>query len=231
MAFDDHKNFAYSTVATAPSPADSGTSLDVQSGDGSKFPTPPFNATVWPANQQPTTSNAEIVRVTAISTDTFTITRAQEGSSARSIQVGDQIAATITAKSLTDIENSMVKAYVSSENNAPFATDTVGSWVDITDVSINITLSSTRDVYCLFDCHVYHTTAGKDIHLRILRNSTVISHERRVHCDSAVAQYPVVVAALDKNVSAGSYTYKVQAYTDTAKLRVNSVKGLKVLVI
>ena len=104
MSFDAHKNFAYSTVATAPSPASSGTSLVVASGDGAKFPAVPFNATVWPANSQPTTANAEIVRVTGISTDTFTITRATESTSARSIGVGDQIAATITAKTVTDIE-------------------------------------------------------------------------------------------------------------------------------
>jgi len=104
VSFDAHKNFSYSTVATAPSPATSGTSLVVQSGDGAKFPTVPFNATVWPAGVQPTSDVAEIVRVTARSTDTLTITRAQEASSARSITVGDQIAATITAKTLTDIE-------------------------------------------------------------------------------------------------------------------------------
>lgn len=101
---DAHKNFAYSTVATAPSPASSGTSLIVQAGDGAKFPTPPFNAVIWPAGTQPLASNAEVVRVTAIATDTLTITRAQEGSSARSVVVGDQISAAITAKLLTDIE-------------------------------------------------------------------------------------------------------------------------------
>lgn len=104
MSFDAHKNLAYSVVATAPSPASSGTSLVVSTGDGSKFPAVPFNATVWPANTQPTTANAEIVRVTGISTDTFTITRTQESTSARTIGVGDQIAATITAKTLSDIE-------------------------------------------------------------------------------------------------------------------------------
>lgn len=105
MAFDAHKNFAYSTVATAPSPASSGTSLVVASGEGAAFPAVPFNATVWPAGSQPTAANAEIVRVTNITTDTFTIARTQESTSARSIGVGDQIAATITAKTLTDIEN------------------------------------------------------------------------------------------------------------------------------
>ena len=101
---DQHKNFAYSTVATAPSPATTGTSLVVAAADGAKFPTVPFNATVWPAGAQPLTTNAEIVRVTTISTDTFTITRAQESSTARSVVVGDQIAATVTAKTLTDAE-------------------------------------------------------------------------------------------------------------------------------
>jgi hypothetical protein len=104
MAFDIHKNFAYSLVATAPSPADTGLSLIVTAGDGSKFPTPPFNAVVCPGTQQPSTANAEIVRVTNISTDTFTITRNQESSNNRSIQVGDQIVAAITNKFFTDIE-------------------------------------------------------------------------------------------------------------------------------
>lgn len=121
MAYDSHKNFAYSTVLTAPSPADTGTSLVVQSGDGTKFPTAPFNATVWPTGVQPLTTNAEIVRVTVISTDTFTITRAQESSTARSIVVGDQIAATITAKTLTDAESHLIDALtdVDTTTNAP----------------------------------------------------------------------------------------------------------------
>lgn len=106
MAFDAHKNFAVSTVATAPSPATSGLSLIVAAGTGTLFPAVPFNATVWPATENPTTTNAEIVRVTAISTDTFTITRAQESSAARTIVAGDSIAANITNKTLTDIEAS-----------------------------------------------------------------------------------------------------------------------------
>lgn len=107
---DAHANFAYSTVATAPSPATSGTSLVVAAGQGALFPAVPFNATIWPTAAQPTAANAEIVRVTAISTDTLTITRAQEGSSARTVVVGDQIAATITKQTLTDIEGAFRSA-------------------------------------------------------------------------------------------------------------------------
>ncbi len=107
MAQDALKNFSYSTVATAPSPATSGTSLVLNSGDGALFPDPSvdgaFNVTIWPTNAQPTAANAEIARVTARTTDTLTITRAQEGSSARSVVVGDQIALTVTKKTITDL--------------------------------------------------------------------------------------------------------------------------------
>jgi hypothetical protein len=108
---DTHKNFAYSTIATAPSPAASGTSLIVAAGNGTLFPTVPFNATIWPTGVQPTAANAEIVRVTNISTDTFTITRTQEGSSARTVVVGDQIAASVTAKTFTDIEANYMNSW------------------------------------------------------------------------------------------------------------------------
>jgi hypothetical protein len=125
---DQHKNFAYSTVLTAPSPATSGTSLVVQTGDGSKFPTPPFNATVWPANKQPLSSNAEIVRVTAVSTDTLTIARAQESTTARTIVAGDQIAATVTAKTLTDIETeATTNATTSAPGRVQLANDLGGT--------------------------------------------------------------------------------------------------------
>lgn len=101
---DTHKNFPYSTVATAPTPASSGTSLVLAAGGGALMPAVPFNAVIWPVSVQPLASNAEIVRVTQIATDTLTITRIQEGTSARTVVVGDQFAAAITAKTLTDAE-------------------------------------------------------------------------------------------------------------------------------
>lgn len=104
MTIDAHKNFAISTVATAPSPATSGTSLVVAAGEGARFPTVPFNAVIWPTGFNPTATNAEIVRVTARSTDTLTITRTQESTSARTVIVGDQIGALLTKKNLTDIQ-------------------------------------------------------------------------------------------------------------------------------
>jgi len=105
MPVDPHVNFAISTVATAPSPATSGTSLIVAAGEGVRFGSLfSFNATVWPVGTIPTPLNSEIVRVSARSTDTLTIARAQEGTTARTIVVGDQIAMTITRKTLADVE-------------------------------------------------------------------------------------------------------------------------------
>lgn len=140
---DAHKNFAYSTVATAPSPASSGTSLVVAAGEGALFPAVPFNVTVWPAGVQPLSTNAEIARVTAISTDTLTITRAQESSVARSVVAGDQIAATITNKTLTDIETSIIPAYrqqVRSSYTAGEYTSsaTTGVAMTITAMALNV---------------------------------------------------------------------------------------------
>lgn len=134
MGFDTHTNLAYALVATAPSPATSGTSLVVTAGYGATLGTPPFNMTDWATGAAPDTTNAEIVRVTAISTDTLTIVRAQEGTTARSIVVGDQIANTISVKPFTDIESSIpqfnVKYYGATGN---------GSTDDFTAVQAAIT--------------------------------------------------------------------------------------------
>ncbi len=100
---DAHANFAYSAVVAPPSSG--GSTLTIQSGDALYFPIPPFNATVWQANTMPLWGNATIIRVTAISGDRFTFERAQESSNDREIQFFDQIAATITKKTLTDIES------------------------------------------------------------------------------------------------------------------------------
>jgi hypothetical protein len=108
---DPVTNFASSLVATAPSPATSGTSLIVSSGEGTLFPDPStagaYNLVVWPATDMPTVSNAEIVRVTAKSTDTLTITRQQESTSARTVVVGDRIALTPTKKFRDDAEGGL----------------------------------------------------------------------------------------------------------------------------
>src|SRR3972149_3955909 len=112
MALDSVKNFAFSTVATAPSPPASGLSLIVATGEGALFPDPAadgaFNVVVRPIGEAATSVNAEILRVTARAGDTFTISRQQEGSSARTVLVGDYIALTMTKKLRDDINSYLV---------------------------------------------------------------------------------------------------------------------------
>lgn len=107
MALDPVKNFAISRVATAPSPADSGTTLVVETGDGVLFPDPSssgeYNVVIYPNGEQPTSTNAEIVRVTARTSDTMTIDREEESTSARTIVEGDIVMLAITAKVIEDL--------------------------------------------------------------------------------------------------------------------------------
>ena len=89
------KDFASSKVATAPSPADTGTSLSVTAGEGTLFPTPStdgvFRAYVWPDAVEPDATNCEEIEITVKSTDDFTIVRSKNGI-VRSILIGDNIA-------------------------------------------------------------------------------------------------------------------------------------------
>lgn len=100
--FDANANLAFATVTVAPAPAASGTSLTVD--DASPFPADPFYALLWPPDVCATLANAEIVRVTNVAGNVFTITRAQGGTSAQTVAVGWSIANTLTAEVIDDIE-------------------------------------------------------------------------------------------------------------------------------
>lgn len=102
MAYDAHSNLAYTLLTNSPGTA--GTSFKLTAGTGAYFPAAPFNCTVWPANVIPTQGNAEIVRVTVVTGDTLTVTRAQEGSTAVNVGVGYQFMLSITALDITAIE-------------------------------------------------------------------------------------------------------------------------------
>lgn len=109
MSFDVHKNLAASTVAVPPSPQTSGTTLTVTTGTGARFGAPPFPATIGPpaAAVVAFAATAEVVYVTGVTGDVLTVVRAQESTTARSVNVGDVIEAGITAKTITDIESAI----------------------------------------------------------------------------------------------------------------------------
>lgn len=80
---DQAKNFAKVTVASVFNDAD--TSIDLITGDGSKLPSLPAKMVLWNSSDYPDPADAyraaqaEIVIITAVATDTVTVTRAQEG--------------------------------------------------------------------------------------------------------------------------------------------------------
>lgn len=125
MAFDDIANFGLGVIQTPPSPASSGTSFTLTSGQGTNFPTVVngYNVVVWPNPQTlPSLANAEIVRVTAKSGDVFTITRQQESTNARAILQGDYVALVPTKKVFTDMQSLIPSLPLSIANGGTGAT-------------------------------------------------------------------------------------------------------------
>ena len=133
------KDYATSTVLTPPSPADSGTSLVVQSGHGDRFPAAPFYVTVHPPSEFPTLDNAEKLLVSSKSTDTFTITRGEADTSPLSIEAGWRIS---NALFLDDIPNTFDDLTDGTTNKAFTGTlktklDEIEALADVTD-SVNV---------------------------------------------------------------------------------------------
>jgi hypothetical protein len=118
--FDAKANFGFGLVSIAPSPATTGTTFSMTNADAELMPDPSvanYNLTIGPSNKRPMGANAEIIRVTAKSAPDsggqghtrFTIVRQQEGTSARSISIGDFAGNNITKKWFDDIENAITQ--------------------------------------------------------------------------------------------------------------------------
>ena len=103
MSLDAVKNFAYTTVLTAPSPATTGLTLVLATGGGALMPAVPFDAVAAPAGAAPLASTSEIITVTAVATDTLTFTRQSQSSTLQSIAAGWTITAGATAKTISDL--------------------------------------------------------------------------------------------------------------------------------
>jgi hypothetical protein len=105
---DAIKNFAKAVVSDGNYDA-SATEIDVIAGHGDRLPAAPFNAVWWNATDYPDPSDdpgVEIIRVTVKSTDTLTITRAQEGTAAEDHNVAGKtynLIAGMTARTITEM--------------------------------------------------------------------------------------------------------------------------------
>jgi len=106
MAIDQVSNFAQAELAAGY--AAGITSIDVEAGAGSKF-NADVNAYWWNSTDYPSPPDdpdVEIVRITNVSTDTLTVTRAQEGTADSAKNIAGKtykIAIGITKKTVDDI--------------------------------------------------------------------------------------------------------------------------------
>lgn len=124
-------NNGHSTLAASISTSD--TSITVASGHGARFPSlgasEHFYATLIDSS-----NNLEIVKCTARSSDVLTVTRAQEGTTARAYGIGDRIELRVTAAGIadaTDIDN--IVPDQSSHSGKFITTDgTNVSWATVT---------------------------------------------------------------------------------------------------
>lgn len=120
------KDFATGTVFTAPTPATSGTTLVLNSGEGAYMPATPFYATVHPPAVFPTVGNSEKVKVTNVSGDTLTIQRGISGISAKAIQVGWRVSNTLFKRDVAPVKVTVTTAAATA---AKVGTSDVGSYV------------------------------------------------------------------------------------------------------
>jgi hypothetical protein len=154
---DSLVNFGYSLVATAPSPATSGTTLVVTSGDGAKFPAAPFDLTLYPVGQLPLIGNAEIVRCTNVSTDTLTIARHQYGTTAQSVAVGWAVDNAVTANLLTQINQNLGLTQLNAATSGTF-TAAIGDIIETSGAS-TITLPASPAIgNCVFVARGNHSS-------------------------------------------------------------------------
>ena len=98
--------------------------------------------------QQATGTGREVVKATALSTDTFTITRAQDGTTAGTWSAGDIVELRMTAALLTDvIDAATVEGVKSNFQYTPTAGQTVFSGADNSSNTLVINQSGLVNVY------------------------------------------------------------------------------------
>jgi len=126
------KNNAKSTITDNPLTSGS-TTLNVQSGDGAKFPAAPFQATLYTTDA----ALGEIVKITAKSTDAFTIVRAQEGTSAQSWAQNAHLELLVTAKLFDDFQT-RTEIIVATDGSGDYNCDGTADEVEINDALSNL---------------------------------------------------------------------------------------------
>jgi len=214
------KNNAVSTLDGGIN--DSVTSLDVSSGEGALFPsTYPFNITI----------EDEILKCTNRVTDTLTVVRAQEGTSAAAHADGKAVELRITAKAISDLNTAVnaiespsgFRAYRTTSQTIPNGTwtkveynteeyDTLGEYDHVTNFRFTATKAGKYLVTAI--CGLDNMGDGKIVTLMIRKNGGVA--RRLVTSTTGAAGGVCFSGAGIMNLDANDYLEVWLYHTDTA---------------
>lgn len=237
---DVHSNFAYSLCATAPSPATSGTSLTVTSGEGARFPTGSFDVVIWAAGAHPlwasggaTGGNFEICRAT-ISGDVLTLTRAQSGSTARTIVVGDQVMVATLKRAFTDIEaliGSNAPGYEfdyveNTTNGATTITPTTAASASAYITGNSVAYDGSTRLKVEFFAPVAQISAAQAIQCELYDGSTDLGTIFSMSCVAGSSNQDVTVYGVRfVTPSAASHTFSIRAWKTAGTAQIYSGPG------
>jgi len=126
------KNNAKSTITDNPL-LSGATVLNVQTGDGAKFPSAPFHATLYSSDP----SVGEIVKVTTITTDQFTIERAKENTTAQQWPQGTRLELLVTAKLFDDFQT-RTEIIVATDGSGDYNCDGTADQTEINEALSNL---------------------------------------------------------------------------------------------
>jgi hypothetical protein len=255
MALDPVVNFFQSEIATLPV-SDAGVTIVLSSGDGAKLPNPAvdgaFNLTIYKDGDP--FASPEIVRVTARSTDTLTVTRAQEGSIATTKTAGStwKVVMFPTAKTIQDIDSlkvnkagdtmtgTLVVPTVTATNLG--GTLTTASQPNVTSVGTLSSMTSSGTVTGTKLVPTGNVTAGNGMYLPTTNTvafSTNGSERVRIHASGNVGigtptpatnnlrlqqKLAIVSAGADAFSGVGISTYASDAFSGSV-LDLNRSKG------
>lgn len=157
------ENLALGYVATAPSPATTGTTLTLETGEGARFPattTASFYATLMPADANPHSENAEVVEVTDRTGDVLTIVRGQRGTTGKTVAVGWIVLNSVYKEDLDDLKGS--NSFIFSETPTGDV-DGVNDTFTLANTPTTNTLQLFRDGQLLKGGGVDYTLTGDEI--------------------------------------------------------------------
>lgn len=126
-------NNAATTLASGIT--NSSTTLTVASGTGALFPSPSGSNYSYITLINTAGTILEIVKLTARTTDTFTIVRAQEGTAAAAFNTGDKVELRVTAAGMADTFNNGGVQSVNGSTGAVTNIATAGANSNITSLS------------------------------------------------------------------------------------------------